>query len=203
MARCSVGKSNLTKHTVERAVSTIQVRDVHATGQHFWQVHSTAAGLGGDLLLVKGARFTPLRIAVGRSHGSNGVRRGRHDAIGVTVKIPVVESGSSVAQLAALPREESAQSYAGACNSAAWPAAPIDVQRSLEPALLPEASCTAAQPAAGSFVQSPLALARLLAEAARSAPCATCLCILGVPLMHRVSGHPVLLRYLTRPVDRR
>ena len=93
VAQVLVGDCNLTEGPAQVAVAKVQEPDTDAPWSRFWQIHPSRAGLGGDLMFIRGARAVPFGICVGASHGHNTVRNDCHDAVGAALRIPLSGPG--------------------------------------------------------------------------------------------------------------
>ena len=82
-----VGDCNLNQHQVEEMIQAMQPAE--GNWRTVWQVHPTSAGLGGDLIIVKGANAMAFDLPFGKNHLDRGVRHDSHDAIGIDLRVMV------------------------------------------------------------------------------------------------------------------
>ena len=101
VALVSLGDCNFKSVVAEAAVATVQNTDADAPWPLFWQIHPASNGLGGDLVVVKGAGVETLDIPVGDSYPRKGVRGDCHDVCGAVLSIPAAKVRLKAAPAAA------------------------------------------------------------------------------------------------------
>ena len=83
-----LGDCNLQKDKATEGIQSEQPPHP-ADWRTVWQVLTTSAGLGGDLMFVKGAHAVSFDLPFGFSHRDRGVRHDCHDAIGMELRVVV------------------------------------------------------------------------------------------------------------------
>ena len=86
-----LGDCQLTLTLAEQGIQQCQPDDMTEEDYRApWHVHATHAGLGGDLVFVKGAHAQSFDLPFGRSWPDRGTRNDEHDAIYVELKVHVL-----------------------------------------------------------------------------------------------------------------
>ena len=80
-----VGDCNLVRETAEEAIQPMQPEEPN--WRTVWQVHTTTAARGGDLIFVKGAYARSFDLPFGISHRDRGIRNDTHDAIAIDLRV--------------------------------------------------------------------------------------------------------------------
>ena len=151
VVRLLVGDSNLDKEGAARATQGSTPPEAASELQSQqqllrWEVHTTEAGKGGDVVFCSGAFFTPVVVPVGVSFEDRGMRNDSHDVVAGVLQVPLSGCG---AHQPATPRAE--MSAAASVASAS-------------PSVLPATTCAHA----AGIVQVPLSGGGALQPAAPS-----------------------------------
>ena len=93
VARLLVGDVNMTGVEAEAAMQDTKTPKYCAAAQRTkefetWQIHTTEAGLSGDLFASMGCIVQKTDVPVGKSFAERGMRNDQHDAVGANVLVP-------------------------------------------------------------------------------------------------------------------